>query len=134
MRLGLSHLNENKFNHNFKDCVNTLGSSNLQVESIPHFFLHCHYFTDIRETLFHELQWVDKNSLNQYDNEIAELLLYGRSNFKLQQNSSKIFHQIHHKIWKIQWFNGTLNCITHLYFCLFFQSQICILIIAPHSN
>ena len=88
LRLRLSHLNEEKFNHNFEDCVNPLFSCSLEVESAPHFFLHCHYFTDIWKTLFHELQWADKNILNQFDNEIAELLLYSSSEFKLQQNFS----------------------------------------------
>ena len=38
LRLGLSHLNEHKFNHNFKDCVNPLCPCSLQVESVSHFF------------------------------------------------------------------------------------------------
>ena len=53
-----------------------------------HFFLHCHYFTDIRKTLFHELRLVDENILNQSGNEIAELPLYGSNKFKLEQNYS----------------------------------------------
>ena len=88
LRLGLSHLNEHKFNHNFKECVNPLCSCSLQVESVSHFFLHCHYFTDIRKTLFNELQSVDENILNQSDNEMVELLLYGSNKFKFQQNCS----------------------------------------------
>ena len=44
LRLGLSHLNEHKFNHNFKECVNPLCPCSLQVESVSQFF---HYFTDI---------------------------------------------------------------------------------------
>ena len=40
------------------------------------------------ESLFHELESVDKNILNQSDTEIAELLLYGISKFKLQQDCS----------------------------------------------
>ena len=55
LRLRPSHPNEHKFNHNFKEFVNTLCSSSLQVESVSHFFLHCHYFTDIRKTFFNEL-------------------------------------------------------------------------------
>ena len=81
LRLGLSHLNEHKFNHNFKECVNPLCSCRFQVESVSHFFLQCHYFTDIRKTLFNELQWVDENILNQSDNEMVELLLYGSNKF-----------------------------------------------------
>ena len=86
LRLGLSHLNEHKFNHNFKYCVNPSCSCSLEVESVFHFFLHYHYFTDIRKPLFHELQLADENILNQYDNEIVKLLLYGSSKFKLEQN------------------------------------------------
>ena len=86
LRLRLSHLNEHKFNHTFKDFANPLCSCSLEVEPVPHFFTHCHYFTDIRKTFFHELQLVDKNILNQSDKEITELLLYGGSKIKLQQS------------------------------------------------
>ena len=88
LRLGLSQLNEHKFNQNFKDGVNSLCSCSLEVESVSHFYLHCHYFTDIRKTLFHELRLVDENILNQSDNEIAEVILYGSSKFKLEESYS----------------------------------------------
>ena len=107
LRLGLSHLNEHKFNHNFKDCVNPLCSCSLEVESVSHFFLHCHYFTDIQKTLFHELRLVDENILNQSDNEIAELLLYGSSKFKLEQNYSILRSSIKFII-KSERFSGSI--------------------------
>ena len=44
LRLGLSHLNQHKFNHNFQDCLNPLCSCSLEVESASHFFLHCHSY------------------------------------------------------------------------------------------
>ena len=37
LRLGLSHLNENRFKHNFKNCINPLCTCSLEVESIKHF-------------------------------------------------------------------------------------------------
>ena len=52
LRLGLSHLNYHRFNHNFKDCINPLCLFSLEVESTVHFFLHCHNFVNIRNTLF----------------------------------------------------------------------------------
>ena len=33
LRLGLSHLKEHRFNHNFDSCINTLYSCSLEVES-----------------------------------------------------------------------------------------------------
>ena len=40
LRLGLSHLNEHKFRHNFQDCLNPLCSCSLEVETTNHYFLH----------------------------------------------------------------------------------------------
>ena len=51
LRLGLSHLNEHRFRHNFQDCLNPLSSCSLEVESNIHFFLHCQHFIQSRQTL-----------------------------------------------------------------------------------
>ena len=51
LRLGLSHLNEHKSKHNFRDCLYPLCSCSLEVESTTHFFLLCKYYNDIRKTL-----------------------------------------------------------------------------------
>ena len=37
-RLGISHLNEHKFNRNVRDCVNPLCHYSLEVQSPSHFF------------------------------------------------------------------------------------------------
>ena len=44
LRLGLSNLNEHKFNHNFRDCkfFISLILYSLEVESSSQIFLHCH--------------------------------------------------------------------------------------------
>ena len=71
LRLGLSHLNDHKFNHNFKDCINPLCSCSLSVENNVHFFLHCHHFSLQRQTLMNNIKSVDNillfgNSKHQY--------------------------------------------------------------------
>ena len=58
LRLGLSHLNEHRFNHNFQSCISPLCTCILEVESTAHFFLHCHYNPNIRAKLL--------NSSNRY--------------------------------------------------------------------
>ena len=50
LRLGLSHVNEHRFRHNFWDCLNPLCSCSLEVESTTHFFLHCHHFNQFCQT------------------------------------------------------------------------------------
>ena len=71
LQLGLSHLNDHKFNHNFKDCINPLCSCSLSVENNVHFFLHCHHFPLQRQTLMNNIKSVDNillfgNSKHQY--------------------------------------------------------------------
>ena len=97
--LGLSHLNEHKFKHNFKDCVNPLCSCSLEIESPAHFFLHCNYFTNICSTLLDDLKSIDVNIPNFPDSETVELILYGSPKFDLNQNT---------KILRSERFDGSL--------------------------
>ena len=87
-RLGLSHINEHIFKHNFQDCVNPLCSCSLEIESLSHFFLHCHHFTNIPATVLDDLQSVDRSIPSFSDNELVDLLLYGSPNFNLNQNNN----------------------------------------------
>ena len=60
--LGLSHLREHKFNHNFQNCINPLCSCGMDIESTSRFFLHCPLFDVKRITLEHSKQnWLQKN-------------------------------------------------------------------------
>ena len=106
LRLGPSHLNEHKLKHNFKDCINSLCSCSLEIES-SHFFLKCHYFTNIRATLFDNLKSIDANFPSFLDSEIVELLLYGSPKFDLNQNN-KILTSSLSFILKSERFNGSL--------------------------
>ena len=51
LRLGLSHLREQKFKNNFQDTLNPLCTCGWEVENICHFFLHC-LISLLKETLF----------------------------------------------------------------------------------
>ena len=64
LRHVLRHLSQNKFNHNFQDCLNPLCLCSLEVKSFSHFFLHRHYYSKIHSTLLKELQSIDINLLN----------------------------------------------------------------------
>ena len=86
LRLGLSHLIQHKFNHNFQDCLNPLCSCSLVVDSVSHFFLHCQYYSNICSTLLNELQSIDTNLLNQEDDIVIEIILYGSTKFNTNQN------------------------------------------------
>ena len=103
LSLGLSHLNEHKFNH---DCKSFMF---MQFgDWIPsHFFLHFHYFTDIRSTLLDDLKLIDLNIPSFPDSEILALLLYGSPKFDHNQNT-KILSSSISFILKFERINGSL--------------------------
>ena len=55
LRLGLSHLREHKFKHNFQNCLNPLCSCGLEIESTSQILLHCPIFRNDRHTLLSTL-------------------------------------------------------------------------------
>ena len=48
LRLGLSHLNEHKFNHKFQNCTNPKCICSYENELTTHFFFHFHFYIPIR--------------------------------------------------------------------------------------
>ena len=90
LRLGLSHLNERRFNHNFEDCINPLRSCSFEVESTTHYFLHCHNLVNFRNTLLNKLNSISCDISNCSDRSLTKLILYGNPKFSLQQNSDII--------------------------------------------
>ena len=98
LRLGLSHLNEHRFNHNFEDCINPLCSCSLEVESTTHFFLHCHNFVNIRNTLLNKLNSISCDISNCSDRSLTKLILYGNPKFSFQQNLDIINASIEYMI------------------------------------
>ena len=80
LRLSLSHLNEHKFRHIFQECLNPLCSCNLEVEATNHYFLHCHYYNDIRKTFLDTVKETTNICLSDFSDEtLINLLLYGNS-------------------------------------------------------
>lgn len=51
LMLDLSHLNEDRFIHDFQYGVNPLSTCSLEVESANHFFLYCHNYADTQQIL-----------------------------------------------------------------------------------
>ena len=108
LRLGLSHLNEHNFRHNFQDCLNPLCSCSLEVETTNHYFLHFHYYSDIRKTLLNSVKEITNKCLSDFSDEtLVNLLLYGNSIYSLEKNKEVIKASINF-ILSSQWFPGTL--------------------------
>ena len=91
LRLGLSHLNEHKFRHNFQDCLNPFCSCILEVETVIHYFLHCHYYNIIRRTLLDTVnEIINKNLSDLSEQTLVNLLLYGNPSLTFEENKEII--------------------------------------------
>ena len=87
LRLGLNHINDHRFNHNFTGCINPLCSGSLSVENNFHFFLHCHHFSLQRQTLMNNIKSIDKDIINASDSDLVNILLFGSSKYQYHINS-----------------------------------------------
>ena len=84
-RLGLSHFNERRFNHNLKSCINPLCSCRLEIESTTRFLLYCHYFSNIGSNLLNSINEV-LGSTNFSDCTLVKILLFGDQNYTQVEN------------------------------------------------
>ena len=55
LRLGLSHLRDHKFKHNFLDCLNPICCCGQDIETSVHYLLHCPIFSDERSIFFNNI-------------------------------------------------------------------------------
>ena len=73
-------------NHNFDNCINPSHTCTQEIESTTHFFLHCHFYRNIRKTLLDDLNVINFNISNFSETALTDLLLYGKSSFDKIQN------------------------------------------------
>lgn len=88
LQFKLSDINRHKFKHNFQNCVNLLWFCSFEIESLSHFFLHCHQIINICAAFLDDLQSVDINIPGFSSNEFMDLLFYESPNFNFIQNSN----------------------------------------------
>ena len=105
--LGLSHLNEQKFRHNFADCTNPLCSCSIKPETKLHFCLHCHNFLKIRRKLFDKINLLDEILLQLNDESLLTGLVFG-SNIYNEQVNVRILNASIDYINDSDRFNGSL--------------------------
>ena len=86
LQLGLSHNNEQKFRHNFADCVNPLCSSSIKPETTINFFWHFHNFLNIRRKLFDRIKLLDETLLKLVDESLLTVVLFESKIYNKQVN------------------------------------------------
>ena len=94
LRLGLSHLREHNFRHNFQDTLNPICSCEENIETTTHYLLHCSNFLNERMTLLINLQNGEENILHRNYSRVSEILLFDNSSFNDAKNTSILYSTI----------------------------------------
>ena len=81
LRLGLSHLRDHTFKHNFLECLNPICCCGKDIERTVHYLLHCPIFSYERSIFFINIRNIDENVLSGSDPRISEMLLFCISSF-----------------------------------------------------
>ena len=85
LRLGLSHLREYKFNHNFQNCINPFCICGMDMESTSPFLLHCALFDDKRITFVNPLSKINCKLMETNESFLTATPLLGNSLFDLKK-------------------------------------------------
>ena len=107
LRVGLSHLRDHKFRHGFNDTIDPFCPCNMEIETVSHFFLRCHFFNALRIDLMNELLKINLNLQHFNDTTLTEFLLYGSNQFSYDINSKIISLSVNFII-KSERFDGPL--------------------------
>ena len=84
--LGLSHMHEHKFRHNFEDISKPLCSCSTETDNMLHFFLRCRFFNDIRQILMNELMNIGRSLPSLSQDKLISVLLYRSDAFDNKKN------------------------------------------------
>ena len=77
LRVGLSHLREHKFRHNFRNSLNPICNCSNSTESTNHYLLYCSNFKNERQTLLQNVRNVNPSLLSMNEDALTHLSLYG---------------------------------------------------------
>ena len=113
--LGLGHLNEDTFRHNFADCMNPLCSCSIEPQTTLNFFIHCHNFLNIRRKLLDDIKLQDETLSQLNDESLFTVLLLG-SKFYNEQVNVQILNALIDYIIDSDRFTGSLIQASFFFF------------------
>ena len=89
LRVGLSHLKEHKYRHNFVDTLIPLCNCGLmELENTTHFLLRCNFYPNLRKTLLDSIIKLIGSISDHSEAKLINILLYGDKNCSIDTNSS----------------------------------------------
>ena len=94
MTLGLSHLADLKFRHNFQDCLYPIRSCSQEIETTSHFLLYCLNYPCVRKTYFEKTNLIDSSILQQNDLPITRDLFFGSEKLKDDKSNALLTYTL----------------------------------------
>ena len=88
MRVGLSHLREHKFKYSFQDTLNPTCICGEDIENASHYLLHCPDYLHERKTLLNTVSCIVPNIFDFNNDQLTEILLYGKEDLDNINNTS----------------------------------------------
>ena len=88
LRVGLSHLCEHQFKHSFQDTLNPICHCGEDIETISHYLLHCTDYLHERRTLRNTVSCILPNIFGFNNDQLTEILLYGKEDLHNINNTS----------------------------------------------
>ena len=107
IRLGLSHLREDKFKHSFLDILNPICACGSDIESPCHYLMSCPIFDAERNTLLNNIRQIAPSILNLNHSQITHVILYGDTSLKNETNT-EILNSTMNYILSTKRFEGSL--------------------------
>ena len=88
LSIGLSHLREHKFKHSFLDTLNPICNCGEDIETTFHYLLHCPDSWHERKTLLNTVSCITPNTFDFNNDQLTEILLYGKKDLDNINNTS----------------------------------------------
>ena len=107
MRVRLSHLREHKFKHSFQVTLNLICNCSEDIETTSHYLLHCPDYFHERKTILNTVSCIVPNIFNLNNDQLTEILLYGKEELDYINNTSILDATINYLI-KTKRFNVEL--------------------------
>ena len=111
MRVGLSHLPEHKFKHNFQDTLNPICNCGKDIETTSHHLLHCPNYLYERKTLLKTVSCIVPNIFHFNKDQLTEILLYGKEDLD-NINNTRILDATINYLTETKRFNEELFWLT----------------------
>ena len=90
LRLSFSHLNENKFRHNFNDTINPMCQCGKEPETTLHYLLRCDFYSIYLLELLNDICALNHSFKNISEENLLKVLLYGAEEFSFKINSETL--------------------------------------------